>query len=260
MSALLPPATEPTRLDGNVALVTGGGQGIGEAIAYALSASGAVVVVAGLDVASCAAVADAIVRRGGAALALPLDVRDRDSCHAVVERAVGDLGRLDVLVNNAGITRRSDAMSTTDTDWHDVLDTNLSGTFRMCQEARPHLETAARPAIVNLGSTNGFIAVPDAAAYCVSKAGVLHLTRVLALEWAPVGIRVNAVAPTIVPSPMTEDLQSNADYLAAKLATIPLGRQVAATEVANTTAWLASPAASMITGQTIFVDGGVTIH
>jgi NAD(P)-dependent dehydrogenase (short-subunit alcohol dehydrogenase family) len=114
-------------------------------------------------------------------------------------------------------------------------------------------------AVVNLGSTAGQVAIPGSAAYSVSKAAILHLTRVLAVEWAPSGIRVNAVAPTIVPSAMTADVLGDPAYMAAKLATIPLGRIPGRGDVASAVTWLASPAAAVITGQTIFVDGGVTI-
>jgi NAD(P)-dependent dehydrogenase (short-subunit alcohol dehydrogenase family) len=140
-----------------------------------------------------------------------------------------------------------------------VLDVNLTGTFRMAQAAYRALRDGGG-SIVNLGSTHGHVAVLDTVGYCVSKAGVMHLTKVLALEWAPDAIRVNAVGPTIVPTAMTSDVRSDVDYMRAKLASIPLGRMAEPQDVADTVAYLLSPAASMVTGQTIFVDGGVTIH
>jgi NAD(P)-dependent dehydrogenase (short-subunit alcohol dehydrogenase family) len=247
-------------LTGKVALVTGAGRGIGEAIAARLAADGAAVVMADIDQDACRAAA-ARLSEGGRASVRPvaLDVRDRASCQDAVRTTVQAFGRLDILVNNAGVTLRLDAASTTEPDWQRILDVNLTGTFRMCQEALPHLAARADGAVVSLGSTAGQVAIPGSAAYSVSKAGILHLTRVLAVEWAAAGVRVNAVAPTIVPSDMTADVLGDAAYMAAKLATIPLGRIPERSDVADAVAWLVSPAASMITGHTIFVDGGATI-
>ncbi|MBO0772401.1 MAG: SDR family oxidoreductase, partial [Actinobacteria bacterium] len=132
--------------------------------------------------------------------------------------------------------------------------------IRMCRAAVRLLRAAPAPAVVNLGSTAGAVAVAGSAAYGVSKAAIMHLTKILALEWAPAGIRVNAVAPSIVPTAMTEDVRQSNEYMTAKLATIPLGRMVTREEVAQAVAYLCSPAAAMTTGQTLFVDGGVTVQ
>lgn len=234
--------TDAFRLDGKVAVVTGAARGIGACVAATLAGRGATV--AGADL------ADTPFR---------VDVRDAGSCAALVSDVVDRYGRLDLLVNNAGVVRRGPAATMSEEDFATVLDVNLTGTFRMCQAAYPALR-AARGAVVNLGSTNGHIAVRDSAGYCVSKAGVLHLTRVLALEWAADRIRVNAVGPTIVPTDMTADVRDDPRYMAEKMATIPLRRMAEPADVANAVAYLLSDAAAMVTGQTVFVDGGVTIQ
>ncbi|SHK98607.1 NAD(P)-dependent dehydrogenase, short-chain alcohol dehydrogenase family [Pseudonocardia thermophila] len=245
---------DPNSFAGRVALVTGGARGIGAAVAQTLAARGAVVALADVLPES-----EWTVGLGAPHTRHRLDVRSTQSCQAVVDEVVAAHGRLDHLVNGAGIVRRGPAAETTDEDFTTVLDVNLTGTFRMCRAAYAPL-AVARGSIVNIGSTNGHVAVRDTVGYCVSKAGVMHLARVLALEWAQAGIRVNAVGPTIVPTDMTADVRADPEYLAEKLATIPLGRMAEATDVADTVAYLLSPAAGMITGQTIFVDGGVTIH
>ncbi len=155
---------------------------------------------------------------------------------------------------------RHDFAGTSEAEWRDVLDVNLGGTIRMCRAALWLLRAAPAPAVVNLGSTAGAVAVAGSAAYGVSKAAIMHLTRILAFEWAPEGIRVNAVAPAIVPTAMTEDVRQSAEYMRTKLAAIPLGRMATPDEVAQAVAYLCAPAAAMTTGQTLFVDGGLTIQ
>ncbi|MFS8204245.1 SDR family NAD(P)-dependent oxidoreductase [Streptomyces sp. CWNU-52B] len=251
------PVNDPVRFDGRVALVTGAARGIGAAIATRLAELGATVAAA--DLLPEDQWQDSLPD-GGPHTRHHLDITSVRSCRRAVDEVVAAHGKLDHLVNNAGIVSRGPAATISEEDFGRVIDVNLTGTFRMSQAAYPALRSAGGASVVNIGSTNGHIAVLNTLAYCVSKAGVMHMARVLALEWAPDGIRVNAVGPTIVPTAMTQDVRADGDYMAEKMASIPLGRMAGPRDVALTVAHLLSPAAAMTTGQTVFVDGGAVIH
>lgn len=225
------------------ALVTGGAGGIGSAIRADLTVHGYTVVAADVP---------------GAGADVELDLRSGESCRAAVAAVRDRFGRLDLLVNNAGINARGRTEDMPEEVWQQVVDVNLNGTFRMCQAAYPVLAERGG-AIVNLASTGGLVAIAGSAMYGVTKAAIIQLTKILALEWADAGIRVNAVAPTIVATSMTQDVLDNTEYMTAKLASIPLGRVVTTQEVADAVRWLASAEAAMVTGQTVAVDGGVSI-
>lgn len=238
-----------------VVLVTGAARGIGRAIADELVKDGYLVVRG--DVLDAGSWEDSLADAGSQRLSL--DVTNAASCANFVA-AAQRWGSLVGLVNNAGIVRRGPAEDVDLAELQQVMDVNLSGSLRMCQAVFPMLKDHGQGSIVNLGSTNGFVAVPNTLAYCLSKAAVMHMTKVLALEWAPKGIRVNAVAPTIVPTAMTSDVRSDSQYMEEKLASIPLNRMASLEDVAGTVAFLMSGRASMITGQSIFVDGGVVLR
>ena len=232
------------RFDGKVALVSGGAGAIGSAVAGRLAREGADVVRA--DVAG----GPGVVR---------CDVRDADACAAAVAAAVGRYGRLDVLVNVAGIGAARRIDDVTVEEWRAVLDVNLTGTFLLSQKALPALR-ASRGTIVNLASVAGLRATPYNAAYCASKAGVVMLTKSMAVELAAAGVRVNAVCPSSVDTPFLRNfsLPDGADPALFTRAASPMGRVVQPEEVAAAVAYLASDEAATVTGTTLVIDGAAS--
>jgi 2-deoxy-D-gluconate 3-dehydrogenase len=249
------------RVDGKIALVTGAGTGLGQAIAAGLAQAGADVAITELPGREDAAahtvqLIEQAGRRGGA---WPLDLTRlpmiADGVRGVMER----FGRIDILVNNAGINIPRLALDVTESDWDRVLDINLKGAFFMAQAvARAALVPQGGGKIVNIASQNGVIGFHHRAAYCSSKAGLVNLTRVLALEWASQRINVNAVGPTFIETPLTRPMFENAAFRAEVLSRIPLGRIGQPADVAGAVVFLASPAADLVTGHTLLVDGGWT--
>jgi len=249
------------RLDGQVALVTGSGSGIGQGAAWALAHAGADVVVTDLPRFRdrAARTAEDIARETGRrAIALDLDVTKIPSIHDVVDGTVATLGRLDVLVNSAGVNRAKPAFEVTEEDWDFVLDVNLKGLFFACQAAARAMARRDGGAIINLASINGVVGFPKRAAYCASKGGVVNLTRELAIEFASSKIRVNAVGPTYTETPLAEPTIGDPDTRREILQRTPMGRIGKVDEIVGAIVFLASPAASLITGHTLLVDGGWT--
>jgi NAD(P)-dependent dehydrogenase (short-subunit alcohol dehydrogenase family) len=241
-------------LQDKVAIITGGARGIGLCIAKELADRGAVI--ASADIIPFEEWKNYLNKPHTSYF---VDITSNDSCISLVESVLRDHGKIDLLVNNAGIVKRSPAYLMSESDFTTVVDVNLNGTFRMCRAAYPALKQSSG-SIVNLGSTSGQTAVKNTVGYSVSKAAVMFMSKVLAYEWAADGIRVNAVGPTIVPSDMTASLFIDEQYISEKLASIPLGRVASQEDVAKTVAFLLSNDAKMITGQIVFIDGGVTIH
>jgi NAD(P)-dependent dehydrogenase (short-subunit alcohol dehydrogenase family) len=248
------------RLDGMSALVTGGGRGIGRGIAERLARAGADLVLAGRDPEALEQARRAIEALDRRCLTVVADVRDAGACARMVDRAAAARGRLDILVNNAGINHRAPALDVTEAQWDDIVDTNLKGVFFSAQAAARVMLAAGGGSIVNLASTMSFVALPNRACYCASKGGVATLTKQLAVEWAPRGVRVNAVAPTFVETDMTAEVLRDPAWRAQIHSRIPLGRVLNVDEVARAVLFLASPASSAITGVVLPVDGGYLAH
>ena len=250
-------------LAGQSALITGAGAGLGRAAALTLAEAGATVVVTELpDRMEAAAETGALVTAaGGRAGALPLDVLDLAGNQPCVRDAAAVTGRLDLLVNNAGVAIRKRALDVTEEDWDRVLDVNLKGVFFVAQAAGRVMrdQSPQGGAIVNMASIMGLGGYWDRAAYCTSKAGVINLTRVLAIEWAELGIRVNAVCPTFVDTRLTRPIfAANPAFSDDVLDRTPMRRLATPEEVAAATLYLLSPDAGMTTGHALPVDGGWT--
>jgi NAD(P)-dependent dehydrogenase (short-subunit alcohol dehydrogenase family) len=247
------------KLQGQVALITGGSAGIGRATARLLAAEGAQVVIAARSVEASAAVVASIEQDGGRALYVPCDVRQVADCQRAVETTVEHLGRIDILFNNAGIVPFGTVPETTLETWTAVWETNVGGVFHCCAAALPHMIRQGSGVIVNNASDVAVVGAQRTAAYSATKGAVALLTRSMALDHARQGIRVNAICPgeTYVPrwDTRAEDMDA---YLRGVSAGIPLGRVAAPEEIARAVLFLASDDSSFMTGQLLVVDGGWT--
>jgi NAD(P)-dependent dehydrogenase (short-subunit alcohol dehydrogenase family) len=251
--------TGPFDLTGQTALVTGAARGLGRAIALSLAEAGADVALGLREGSSDGDLAAEIRALGRRALPLAMDVTDLAQSRAAIDAAVTEFGRLDILVNNAGGGIGGAAIDVTEEDFDAVWSLNTRSTFFLSQHAARHMRTAGGGAIVNIASQAGLVALPGESSYCVSKAAVIHLTRVHAVEWGEYGIRVNAVAPTFIETDGTAVALSDPVFRADTVERIAaLHRIGVPAEVSGAVVFLASPAASLVTGQTLAIDGGWT--
>ena len=247
-------------LQGSVALVTGGAQGLGRAISEGLAAYGAAVSVVDLDLEAARQVAEAIAKSGGQASPVPCDVSQQDQAEAAVNQTLASFGKIDILVANAGIGDRSPAETMTIEQWDRVIGINLRGVWLFDQAVGKHMLERRQGSIINMASIAGQVGLTTGNAnYAASKGGVIALTRTLAIEWATRGVRVNAIAPTHFKTPLVAAaIERNPAVLDYFLGNIPMGRLGEPQEIVGAAVFLASPASSMVTGHVLNVDGGHT--
>jgi NAD(P)-dependent dehydrogenase (short-subunit alcohol dehydrogenase family) len=246
-------------LNGQIALVTGAARGIGRACALALAQAGADVALGLRDIRTGGDLTAEIEALGQRALPLQMDMTRLPEIRRAVDETIAHFGRLDILVNNAGLGPSNPAEDVLEEDFDLTLAVNLKGTFFASQAAGRLMIEQKYGRIINLSSQAGFVALPTESVYCMTKAAINHLTKCLALEWAQHNITVNAVAPTFIVTPGTEKWLDDPAFKASVLARIPLGRLGQPMDVAGSVVFLASPAASLITGATLLIDGGWTI-
>ncbi|HZU83387.1 MAG TPA: glucose 1-dehydrogenase [Polyangiaceae bacterium] len=246
----------PLDLSGRVAVVIGGTSGIGQALSVGLARAGADVVATARHIEAIEATAAEIERTGRRSLRIAADVTDRASLDRLLRQTVAAFGQVDVLVNCAARTKRTPTLDVTEEEWAGILDTNLTGTLRACQIFGRHMMARGYGRIVNIASLTSFVAFHEVAAYGASKAAVAALTKSLAVEWGPKGVRVNAIAPGVFRTPLNQGLLDGTDRGRELLMRTPLGRVGSVDELAGACVFLASEAASFVNGEVIVVDGG----
>jgi len=243
-----------------VAVVTGGRRGIGKAIALALAEAGADIAVCGrvMEDGELKAVAEEVQRLGRRSLAVKADITQKADVDSLVQRVVDEFGVIDILVNNAAMNIRAPLLELREDGWDRIIDTDLKGYYLCSQAVGKQMVSQKRGNIINIASTAAMKAAPEMGAYCIAKAGVVMLTKVLALELAQYNIRVNAIAPYIVKTKFSQPLWSDPGMLKQIEAEIPLGRLAETGDIIGSVLFLASDASGYITGQTIIVDGGLS--
>lgn len=249
------------RLDGRVALVTGGNRGLGYAIAQALAEAGASVAIVCRTAAAAETAAAALSQlTGRECRGFACDVTKPEEVQALVDLVIADFGQVDILVNNAGLNVRGAIEDLTLDQFRSVQETNVTGPWLMCRALATHFKQRQQGRVINLGSALSIISMPDRSAYSTSKGAVLQLTRTLALEWAPFNITVNCILPGPFHTEMNRTLSENPEVYKLYLAKIPLGRWGNPEELGGLVVFVASDAASFITGAGIAIDGGWTVH
>ena len=246
-------------LEGKAAVVTGASGGIGRAIAAALAAHGADVLVAGRNPEKTKAAAEAVAAAGRRAQVFALEISSRDSAQAMARAAHKAFGRIDILVNSAGMNIRKIILEVTDADWDPVHTVNLKGVLYCCQAVAPFMIEQGGGKIINISSISSILGHPARGAYAASKGGLIQLTKVMATEWAPYGICVNAISPAAVDTPFIDGLKKDRRRLDRELERIPLGRIAVPDDLVGAAVLFASRASDFITGQNLVIDGGRTV-
>ncbi len=245
-------------LKNKVAFVTGAARGLGNSCAVALANAGADLALGFRDINTSKDLVYEIERMGRKVLPLQMDVSNLNEINAAVEYATDHFGKIDILVNNVGVAPESPAESATEEIFDTISNVNIKGTFFVTQAVAKVMIKQNSGRIINISSQAGFVALPNETLYCMSKAAINHLTKCLAVEWAKYNINVNAVAPTFIHTPGTAAFLSDDSNLREVLSNIPLGRIGEPHEVSGAVVFLASPAASLITGEVMLIDGGWT--
>lgn len=246
----------PLELGGKVAVVVGGTSGIGRAIAHGFAQAGADVIPTSRREEQVEAAAREIEGFGRRALRVTSDVSDRASLERVLNEAISAFGKVDILVNSAGRTKRAPTVDFSEADWNDIIDTNLTGTLRACQVFGRHMLERESGSIINIASLSTFVALHEVAAYSASKAAVGSLTKSLAVEWSSRGVRVNAIAPGVFRTALNTKLLDETERGREFLLRTPMRRFGNVEELAGAAIFLASDAASFVTGEILAVDGG----
>ncbi len=247
-------------LSGRVAIVTGGNGGIGEAIATGLAHAGAAVAIVARNEAKTAKAVEKLRKTGARSVGIKCDVTDADDIAAAVEKTIGEFGRLDILVNDAGTSAAVAPESMTESQWDSVLDTNLKAAFMFSKAAYPAFKKAGGGKIVNIGSMMSFFGDKVSVAYSVSKGGVIQLTKSLAISWAKDNIQVNAICPGWFLTDLTAPFKADQQSYQSIINRTPAARFGELHELAGAAIFLCSPASSFITGQSLLVDGGFSIN
>lgn len=248
------------QVDGKTAIVTGAGRGIGRALAIGLAEAGADVALLSRTKEDLESTAQAIEALGKKAYPIQADVSKREDVQRAINILRGQVGKIDILVNNAGMNIRSAALDVTDEEWETIVNTNLKSAFMMSQETAKVMKDSGGGRIINISSVAGHVALRTGVAYAATKAGLIQMTKTLALEWGKYGINVNSIGPWYFRTPLTEKLLADETYLNEILSRTPLNRVGELEELVGPVVFLSSNAANYITGQTLFVDGGMTIY
>jgi NAD(P)-dependent dehydrogenase (short-subunit alcohol dehydrogenase family) len=246
-------------VDGHSVLVAGGAGGLGAPVARELCRRGAQVVVADIDEARAQVFAKQLVHDGADASGIALDVTDPISCQEAIENVVSRYGSIDGLVNASGVYNVAPALQLSDSDWARTIDINLTGAFRLARAAGVAMTRQKSGSIVTVTSVSSVVANPGYAAYAASKAGAAQLTRILALEWASSGVRVNGIGPAVTPTPLTTELFKDPTSLNNALVKIPMKRFGTPDDLLAAIVFLLSAGSAFMTGQVIYVDGGRTV-